>query len=572
MPFDGIFMHAALNEIREKLLGGKVEKIYQPQKEEIILLIRRERLLVNVSGVSARICLSNAKKENPPEAPMFCMLLRKTLTGARLIDIVQPENDRLCRLVFEAYNEMGDTVIRELKVEIMGRSSNIILTEGDKIIDAAKRVDFAQSEKRQILPGLKYEAPPTQDKKAITDIDTDALCDEIALSELSAEKTLMNKISGLSPLWAREICFLSGLAPDTVGNTIKGTDGLKRTLSDFKNKIAALSFQPTLISMQNGKSDYSFLPVHQYGGDIKLYDNIGDLTDDYYLSLNAEEYVKQRGTDIMKLIRLNIDRLSRKLNMLKGEREENEKREVCRVYGELITANIYRIKKGDSLLHAVNYYDDNAPETDIPLDTRLTPSENAQKYFKTYRKSRTALSFIETESEKARMELSYMRTVEDALTRAQTTGELNEIREELERGGYVKKRTVKQRAPKRRPRRFVCDGFEILAGCNNLQNDELTFKTASRHDLWFHIKDAPGAHVILKTEGQPPTDAAIEAAATVAATLSSGAQGAKIAIDYTKACFVKKIHGAPPGLVTYTNQTTLLIAPDNEKCKSIEQK
>ncbi len=565
-------MYAALNEIREKLLGGKVEKIYQPQREELILLIRRERLLINVSGEAPRICLSESKKENPPEAPMFCMLLRKCLTGARLSAVIQPENDRICSLVFEAYNEMGDTVIRELKVEIMGRCSNAILTEGDKIIDAARRVDFAQSDKRQILPGLMYEAPPTQSKRAIADIDTDALAGDIARGDTPADKALMNAISGLSPLWAREICFLSGISPDTRGCAPESAERLRKTLKDFKDSITQKKFAPALIKTSGGKSDYSFLPVRQYGGDITLYGSIGALTDEYYASKSAEEYIKQRGTDIMKLVRSNIDRLSRKINLLKNEREENEKRGICRVYGELITANIYRIKKGDSLFCAVNYYDENAPETDIPLDTRLTPSENAQKYFKLYRKSRTALSFIETESEKARLELSYMRSVEDALTRAQTTGELNEIREELEKGGFVKKRTAKQRAQKRRYKKYLCDGYEILAGSNNLQNDELTFKIASRQDLWFHIKDAPGAHVILKTGLSEPTDAAVEAAATVAATLSSGAQGAKIEIDYTKACFVKKIHGAPPGLVTYTNQTTLLVAPDNEKCLEMEQK
>lgn len=565
-------MHACLEEIREKLLGGKIEKIYQPEKEEIILLIRRERLLINVSNEAARICLSYAKKENPPQAPMFCMLLRKSLTGAKLVDVIQPQNDRSCTLVFEAYNEMGDVVERCLRIEIMGRCSNVIFTEGDKIIDSAKREDFAQSDKRQILPGLRYEEPPAQDKRAISDIDTEKFVSEITSNDTPVGRALMNGISGLSPLWSREICFLAGDVYDTPGTLLESGEKLKAVLDGFKNKITAGDFTPVMISPENSKGDYSFLPVRMYGDCVTEYATLGELTDAFYANRNAAEYVKQRGTDIMKLVNSQIERISRKLNLLKGEKEENEGRDVYKVYGELITANIYAIKKGQRSLKAVDYYSEPPKETEIPLDTRLTPAENAQKYFKIYRKSRTALTHIDEESEKAKLELEYMHSVADALSRASTTAALSEIREELERGGYVKKRTGAKKTVKRRYQRFMSDGFEILAGSNNLQNDELTFRTASRQDLWFHIKDAPGSHVILRTEGETPTDRAITDAGIIAATLSSGAQGAKIPVDYTRVCFVKKIHGAPLGLVTYTDQTTILAVPSKERCSELEIK
>lgn len=567
MPFDGIFLYAALSEIKEKLVGGKVEKIYQPEKEEVALVIRKERLLINLSQEAARICISYAKKENPDVPPNFCMLLRKQLTGAKLIEVTQPQNDRIATLVFEAYNEMGDTVQRLLQIEIMGRCSNLILIENGRIIDAVKRVDFSQSTVRQILPGMVFEPLTPQDKKPIYEVDIDDFVREIKESDAPVHRLLMNKISGLSPLWSRELCFRAGDIAEKEGREIDG-DKLKAVLCDFAATVWNCAFTPVLINGE--KPDYSFDKVTQYGDCITEYESIGALTDSFYQNRNTSVYVKQRGSDLQKLVNSHIERLSRKLNMLKEELSENQNKEIYKIYGELITAEIYKIKKGDTALKAFNYY--TGEDLEIPLDVMLTPAENAQHYFKIYRKSRTALVHNAEETKKAAMDLEYMHSVADALTRSTTTPQLQEIREELERGGFAKSGRVKQRQQKRKYRRFLsADGFEILAGCNNLQNEELTFRVASRQDIWLHTLEVPGSHVIIRGEGRDIPDKTVEQAAIIAATLSSAQVGAKIPVDFTKICYVKKIPSSRPGFVSYTNQTTLMITPDAELIKALEK-
>lgn len=577
MPFDGIFMRCALEEIKKRAVGARIEKIYQPEKEEIILVIKKERLLINLSSEAARIGYSQNKRENPPVAPNFCMLLRKALNGARLSDVLQQQNDRTATLVFEAYNEMGDIVERCLQIEIMGRHSNLILTENGRISDSVKRIDFSLSTVRQILPGMQYELPPQQEKEPVYELDCVSLAEEIALSDAPIHKQLLNKISGLSPLWSRELCFKATGSTDTRGSELgnEGKENLINVLNEFAEVVKGCNFTPVLLNLPGGKKDFTFAPVYQYGeGAVEICPSFESLTDNFYASRNAQEYIRQRGTDIQKLINNHIERLSKKLDLLKNEYEANIEKEIYKVYGELINANMYQIKEGDTSFTTINFYSENGEEITIPLDEMLSPSENAQRFYKIYRKAKTAQEHQLSEMEKAQMELSYLLSVADALSRCETAAELSEIREELEKSGFAKNKG--QRTAKGKQRRYHTyvsdDGFEIIAGRNNLQNDEITNKVAARQDIWLHAKDAPGAHVVIRANNCDVPDSTIEQAAIIAATLSTATGDAKIPIDFTKICYVKKIPGAHPGLVTYVNQTTILIQPDKALCTRLEKK
>ncbi len=575
MPFDGIFMRAALNQIEERALGARIEKIYQPEKEEIILVLKKERLLINLSSEAARIGFSQNKRENPPVAPNFCMLLRKVLNGARLSKVAQQQNDRTATLTFEAYNEMGDIVERCLQIEIMGRHSNLILTENGRILDSVKRIDFSVSTVRQILPGMQYELPPQQDKKTVYEIDTQELVQEIISSEAPVHKVLLGKISGLSPLWARELCYKATGSTETRGCEIKNKEALAEVLNGFASLVKENKFTPVLLNLPGGKKDFTFAPVYQYGESALEYaESFESLTDNFYASRNAMEYIRQRGTDIRKIINTQIERIAKKLDLLKNEYQTNKEKEVYKIYGELVNANLYRIKEGDKALEAENYYSENCELITIPLDEQLSPTQNAQRFYKIYRKAKTAREYQLREMERAHMELTYLHSVADALSRCETAQELAEIREELEKSGFAKNKG--QRVSKTKQRKYrvyeSSDGFEILAGRNNLQNDELTNKVAARQDIWLHAKDAPGAHVIIRCGGVTPPDSTIEQAAVIAATLSTTTGDAKIPIDFTKVCFVKKIPGAHPGLVTYTNQTTILIQPNKPLCDTLAKK
>ena len=577
MPFDGIFMRAALMQIKERALGARIEKIYQPEKEEIILVIKKERLLINLSSEAARVGYSQNKRENPPVAPNFCMLLRKALNGARLTDVIQLQNDRTATLVFEAYNEMGDIVERCLQIEIMGRHSNLILTENGRITDAVKRIDFSVSTVRQILPGMQYELPPQQDKRAVYETDIDALVNEISLQETAVHKLLLNKISGLSPLWARELVFKATGQTDTRGTELGDLQKLSlfSVLESFAKTVEEGSFIPVLINLPGGKKDYTFAPVYQYGENACVaVENFESLTDNFYASRNAQEYIRQRGTDIQKIVNTQIERIAKKLNLLKGEYESNKEKEIYKVYGELINANLYRLKEGDKALVTENFYSENYETITIPLDEQLSPTANSQRYYKIYRKAKTAQEYQLKEIEKAEMDLKYLGTVADALSRCETASELSEIREELEKSGFAKNKGQKaSKSKQRRYRTYISgDGFEIIAGRNNLQNDEITNKIAARQDIWLHAKDAPGSHVVIRGNGLDIPDSTIEQAAIIAATLSTATGDAKIPIDFTKVCYVKKIPGAHPGLVSYTNQTTILIQPDKALCARLEKK
>ncbi len=562
MPFDGIFLSAVCRSLTPAV-GAKADKIYQPTPGELILVLRGPsfagRLLLCADPSAPRMHLTATRPDNPAQAPAFCMLLRKALAGARLREVRQMGLDRLVTLEFDAVNEMGDAVSRCLIVELMGRCANVILTENGRILDALRRVDFSMSATRPILPGGRYDYPLPQDKIPLDAVTPKALSEALAGGG-AVKNILLSLISGLSPLLAREILVRSGYPVDLRAEKAD-PDRLIQGIVWLNDKTKNDSCFIALREESKGNFEFSLVDIEQYGNFVAktVYPDPGSLLDAYYADRSRESVVQARGADLKKTVQTHISRLSRKLTAQQGELEENRNKEIYRRYGDAITANIYRIREGDRQLVAVDYGQADMPEIEIPLDENLSPAANAQRYYKIYRKAKTATEHLAVEMEKAAKELQYLDSVLDALSRAGTGAEVAEIREELTEGGYLRRQGKKSRPQKAQPHRFVYDGVEILAGKNNLQNEQLTHHTALKNEWWLHRLDAPGSHVIVRSA--EPSEAVMTFAAEVAAFYSGGEQVGKTAVDMTRARYVKKIPGAGPGMVTYTNQTTLYVTP-----------
>lgn len=576
MGFDGIFLRAVACDLQRALADARVEKIYQPERYDLLLHFRGsaggQRLLLSAAQGSARVQLTQARRENPAVAPGLCMLLRKNLSGAKLASICQSGLDRVLTLVFDAYNEMGDPVRRSLVAELTGRHCNIIFTEEGRVLDAVKRIDSADPGVRRVLPGGPYTPPPAQRKAdlfELTRVQLDALLREGA--GLAAAKRLLDGVDGLSPLWARELVYRASGDTETPcdGMSPASADALMGEICELRQLVSSGAFTPVLLrDAADGRAvDFSFAPVAQYGNAriVEPAAGFGELLDEFYAGRAAAELLRQRGGDIKRLIGSNMERVVKKTNLQRDELRQSERRGRHKIFGETIMANMYKIKPGDALLVAQDFYSETGGTIEIPLDPDLSPAENAQRYYKSYRKARTAAEHLRGELEKDANELAYLESALDALGRVRTPSELDEIREELHAAGYIKKRTREKRQKARRYYRFVADdGTEIFAGRNNLQNEELTLRTAGRQDVWLHAKDMPGSHVIIRTGGVGPSDETLVQAAKIAAALSAGAQSENVQVDYTRVCYVKKIPGSGPGMVRYINQKTLFVTPDPE--------
>ncbi len=568
MPFDGIFLSAVCRSL-EAAVGAKADKIYQPTPVELIVALRGPaftgRLLICADPSAPRLHLTQTKPDNPPQAPAFCMLLRKVLAGARLRAVRQMGFDRLVTLEFDAVNEMGDAVCRSLVVELMGRCANVIVTENGRILDALRRVDFSMSPTRPILPGGRYDYPEPQNKMPLSQVTEEAVAQALAQGA-SAKQALLSLISGLSPLLAREILVRSGYAPDLSASNAR-PDTLMQGISWLRDKTENNSCFVALREQTKGNFEFASVDIEQYGGYVTktVYEDAGSLLDAYYAQRNRESMVQARGADLKKAVQTHIARLSRKLTAQQSELEENRNKEKYRTYGDLITANIYRIGEGDRQVVAVDYGQESMPEVTIALDENLSPAANAQRYYKWYHKAKTATAHLREEMEKAAKQLHYLDSVLEALSRAETGIEVAEIRQELTEGGYLRSGGKKNRPQKAQPHRFVFDGVEILAGKNNLQNERLTHHLAMKNEWWLHRLDAPGSHVIVRdTE---PSEAVLTFAAEIAALYSGGDGAGKTAVDMTRARYVKKIAGAGPGMVSYTNQTTIYVTPSRERAE-----
>lgn len=573
MALDAGMLSFILGEINEQLIGGRVDKVYQPAKDEIVLIIRKEgetfRLLINAGSACPRIGITTEKSENPAKAPMFCMLLRKHFQGARLVIAEQQGFDRIARLRFEGTDEMGFACEKCILVEIMGKYANIIITDGeDKILSLLRQVDFSQNLSRQLFVGMRYFAPQ-QGRINPLEIDRDSF---LALAsdwerDGSAQRFIMNTFSGISPLVAREIVYRCA------GNTEAPMKECAAALVDIffavMDQIRQKNGTPVMmLDQHSGPVEYSFLPLTQYGDFVTqcICESYGALLDRYYSEKSRNEKLRQRAADLLRIVSQTSSRIIKKIAVQKDEMGQVEKGETYRLWGDLITANIYRMQRGAVSAELENYMDGTTVK--IPLDSRLTPAQNAQKYYKKYSKSKSAAIHLQEQIAAAQQELSYIQSVQDALSRAETEKELGEIRKELYHSGYASKMkyyTEKKQGTPSFIRFKTSGGYSVLCGKNNAANDYLTFQHATKGDWWFHAKNTPGSHVILECSGMPePPAQDFTEAATIAAVYSKAGDGAAAQVDYTLVRYVKKPAGAKPGFVIYHTNWSAVVVPNRE--------
>ena len=573
MALDTVMLSALAAELRPKLEGARIDKVQQPEREQVLFSIRNKgenmRLLINAGAGSGRVALTRQSFENPAEPPMFCMLLRKYLVGARIEKLTQPNWERLLMVDIISHNELGDSVCLKLAIELMGRNSNLVLVGDDgRIIDCLRRMEYGGDVQRRMLPGMIYRLPPAQKKPLIFDCDRAQIESALNSSEdgKPLDKRLLDSFSGLSPLVCREL----------VHRAFYDINCLPDALEAFLESVRAGEFTPTLLTKDGKPAEYSFMQLKQYGSEYEQQslNSFSELLDAYYSKRELSERRRRRARELSHSVKTARDRIQRKLVCRLEELERTYGREEIRKNAELLTANMYRVKRGDSSVTVEDYYTDGCPSVEIKLDILKTPQQNAAAMFKEYNKLKTAevhLTALVAEGEK---QLDYLNSVLDELERAETERDLAEIRRELLETGYLKKQkgAKPDKSKKQGPMRFISsDGFEILVGRSNSQNDELTTKTARRTDIWLHTKSVHGSHVIISCEGREPPERTIAEAASIAAYYSQGREGGKTAVDYTMVRFVRKPSGSMPGKVVYTDYSTVMAEADEALCEKLKK-
>ena len=581
MAFDAGMLAGAVNEIETLAVPGRVEKVLEPSRDEIVLLLHSEkanyRLSISASTNTPRINLTEESKENPAVPPMFCMLLRKHLTGAKLTKIRQLSFERAAELTFDSRDEMGYKCEKYIIAETMGKYSNIILLDaGRKIISALKIIDFSSSLKRQILPGMVYELPPAGGRLDPTEVtkekfmelydteDPDKLC----------EKFLISSFMGISPLIGREIAYrCTSNTTATLGECDK--EKLWNAFYSVFAKVKDRDFKPTLINTPEGKMlEFSYTDITQYGKDVNVrtMESFGALFETFYSEKEHSERIRQRASDLLRLLTNAETRIKKKLAAQKEELNDCSEKDKYRIYADLIMSSLHVLKKGDSRAVLLNYYEEEPTNVEISLDTRLTPAQNAQRYYKKYTKAKTAENVLTKQITLGEAELEYIYTVFDSLTKCESESDITEIRSELYHSGYASKMKnyseKKQKAPK--PMEFKSSsGYTILCGKNNSQNDYLTTRLAGKLDYWFHVKNAPGSHVVLVCDGKEPDAKDFTEAACIAAYYSNLKDGESVPVDYTLAKNVKKPSGSKPGFVIYSTNYTAYVTPDKNTVEQL---
>lgn len=585
MPLDAVYLTALTKELQDSLVGAKIDKIHQPSRDEVVLSLRsREgsfRLLLSANPAHPRAHITTAPTENPTSPPMFCMLLRKHLTGGRLEQISQPPMERIIQFSFRYTNDLGEEVLRLLSLEIMGRNSNLILIGDDgRIIDCVRRVDYEMSQQRQVLPGLFYALPPQQNKadplKASLE-DISALLTAID-SPTRPDSFLLDHFLGLPPLICRElVCRYDPELEDLNALPLSGRYTFAAYLKQTFATMAEGDFRPYLLLKSGAPWDFTYMPVLQYGAlvESRPEDSFSGLLDQFYAKKDAAARMKSKSQAITKTITNLKNRTARKLENQKKELSATADRDALRIQGELITANLYRIERGQTKLVAENYYDPELKEIEIPLSPLLSPQQNAAKYFKDYNKAKHAESYLTEQIAKGQMELEYLLSILDELSRAESEKDLTEIRQELIAGGYLKNtdKKKKMKIQPSKPMEFVSSaGLRIRVGRNNSQNDQLTLKSAFKSDLWLHTQKIHGSHVIISCEGGEADEATILEAAKLAAYYSQAREGQNVPVDYTIVKNVKKPAGAKPGMVIYDHYNTVYVTPEADLADRLKAK
>ena len=575
MPLDAIFLTALTAELNETLPGSRIDKIQQPDRETVLLSLRTQgagnrRLLLSASPNHPRIHYTAEKFEQPAQPPMFCMLLRKHLSGGRILSLTQLPMERAVDLCIESADELGELSRKHIWLELMGRNSNLILTGPDgRILDCLRRVDFEMSEKRQVLPGLFYREPPTQGK-----LDLRAETPEALQAELERLRTqtafdgwLMDRYAGISPLIARELVFRLTGSVEADLSALEPADLAPRLCESLHGLLTG--FAPTLLLRGETPKDFSFRPIAQYEGWMTCRTAAGfsALLDDYYAERDRTQRIRARTQNLTKTLNTLKSRAERKLANQRKELEATYDRERLRQLGDIVTANLHRIDRGQARLTAVDFYDPEMREIEIPLNAAISPQQNAAKLYKDYNKAKHAEKFLTGQIAAGKTEVEYLTSVLDALSRAETERDVSDIRTELIEGGYLRS-TDRKKQMKTQPARPLefrsSDGFQILVGRNNRQNDLLTAKMAYKTDLWLHVQKSHGSHVIIACAGAQVPDRTITEAAMLAGWYSEARQGQNVPVDLCPVRQVKKPAGAKPGMVVYENYRTVCVTPDPE--------
>lgn len=584
MSLDGILLYSLRTELENLLIDGKVDKIHQPEKDEIHLLIRNQkinyRLLLSAHSNYPRVHLTTIQKTNPKKAPSFCMLLRKTLQNGRIRSIEQPFFDRVIKITIDAYDELNILQPKELIIEMMGKHSNILLVDGEskKIIDSIKRVGMEVSSLRQVLPGLSYEHPPL-DKTSPFDIDSLATFKEVISQppKDSLIKGLFGNIIGFSPLISRELIERAGLDEDLSLSYVRD-ESFYALYQEYKKLLEALktnTISPAVYLERDKPKAFGIYPLtHLSVYDREDFDRISDVLEYYYNTKDHKERLKQKSQDLRKTVSIKLQRLVNKYGKLEKDYKNAENADAHRLKGDLVTANLHRMEKGQSEIEVENFYDPEQKMIKIPLNFRMTPSENAQKFYKKYNKAKNALIEIRKQKIRTKREIEYLQGILTNIDHAQDLSDIEEIREELEEQRIVKskKKSKKKQPSAAKPLIFqTTEGFTVLVGKNNKQNEKITFKMANKEDLWFHVKDQPGSHTVLLLDGKEPSEDSILEAATLAAFYSKGQNTTKVSVDYTQRKHVKSPKGAKPGMVIYDNFSTILVDALEENLKNIKK-
>ncbi len=585
MAFDGFVTHKIANELNTVLKDGKIDKIYQPEKDEITLLVRtREgifRVLLSASSSHPRIHLTEVQRENPATAPLFCMILRKHLSGGKITSVMQTGFDRIIRINIQCYTEMGDLTEKSIIIEIMGKHSNIIFIQNDnKIIDCIKHIDFTTSAIRQVLPGLLYELPPAQDKTDPLSIDKEKLSSHIqdASFDTPLDRFLLSEFVGMSPLMAREIVFTKTGSISVLTGDIDPHEFAEHTISFIKLIIESPSSGCVVFDSAEDKPlAFSCTRLSQYSGmsELKFYPSLSKAVEAFFFTRAMRDRLSQKSAATLKLVTNNLDRCNKKIALHSETIKKAEDREKYKIYGELLTANLYRITPGSASVTIENYYSKSLDSINIPLKPELSPSKNAQRYYKLYNKAKAAEEHSKKQLQEAKAEKEYLESVLDSIMRATSYTDLSDIREELSEQGYIATPRTKRKTKgiKSKPLEFISsDGYTILVGKNNKQNDELTIRAAYSTDMWLHAKNIPGSHVIIRTNGtgEVPDRTLVEAAG-IAAYYSKAQNATGIPVDYTLVKNIRKPNGAKPGFVIYETNYTVFVTPDKKAIESLKK-
>lgn len=587
MALDGFSISNIIYELKNTIMGGRVDKIYQPEKDEIIIQIRNKgnayKLLLTANASSPRLNFTTIQKENPINAPLFCMVLRKHLSSGKIVGITQPNFERIVNIQVESINELGDYSIKTLVFEIMGKHSNIILIDDkNNILESIKHISFDKSSVREVLPGRTYTLPPSQDKKSPLDTNFEEFYNIIKnCIPTKTQQIIYKSYNGISPILASEICNNGNIDPSK--NTEELSDNEIKSLYNSFNNIVTLNnkenFKPQIIYNENETVlDFTVFDFNIFNHlDKKYFSSISELLEFFYKSKDLTYRLNQKSQDLKRLISQNIERCAKKKEIQQKTLKDIENRETLKLYGELITANIYAIKKGMTKVILNNFYSENFEEIEIRLDPNLTPAENAQKYFKKYNKEKRTFIALQDQIKQNDEELLYLESVLSSVNACTDEYDIKEIRTELAEQGFLKrqknnKNNKQKNNKKAKPLHYIStDGFHIYVGKNNTQNDELTLRFAKPLDMWFHTKDIAGSHVIVVSEGKEIPNSTLNEAANLAAYYSKASNSSLVPVDYTPKKFVKNPNGAKPGMVIYETNKTAYITPNEKLIENLEK-